>query len=76
MNADNTNNARVSDPDWVDEGIVTTPAALVIDFARKVLCLQVTVFEDGTIDFGELTDEQDKRLSFFVQVVTDEEYYR
>jgi len=62
--------------EWEDEGIATSSPAFVIAYARKVLGLSVTVFEDGTIDFGELTDEQDKRLSFVAQVVTDEEYYR
>ena len=76
MNADNTNTARVSDPDWVDEGIATSSPALIIAYARKILGLQVTVDEDGTIDFGELTDEQDQRLRFVAQVITDEEYYR
>jgi len=58
--------------EWEDEGIATGSPAFVIDFARKRLGLSVSVSDLGTIDFGELTDEQDQRLRFAAQVVTDE----
>ena len=58
--------------EWEDEGIATSAPAFVIAYARKRLGLSVSVSDLGTIDFGELTDEQDQRLRFVAQVVTDE----
>ena len=60
--------------EWEDEGIATNSPGFVIDHARKRLGLSVSVSDLGTIDFGELTDEQDQRLRFFAQVVTDDEH--
>ena len=58
--------------EWEDEGIATSSPGFVIDHARKRLGLSVSVSDLGTIDFGELSDEQDQQLRFVAQVVTDE----